>query len=163
MKKLLLTTVLALGLPNLAFAATYKLPDEAPVATVTIPDAWSSKAIDNGVDATSDDGTVYVAIEVTAGKDVKDATVEAIKFLAKNGVTIDETTAKQSDGKINGMDGAEIAWTGKDKDGPTNVSLSFIAVSDDKLLLLTYWASPDGEKKNAKELGAILQSIVKAQ
>jgi len=164
MKKLLLTTVLALGLPSFAFAASYKLPDgDAPIATVTIPDAWSSKAIDNGVDATSDDGSVYVAIEVTNGKDLKDATAEAAKFLASNGVSIDETTAKQTEGKINGLDGVEIAWSGKDKDGPTNVSLSFIAVTSDKLLLLTYWATPDGEKKNAKELGDILSSINKAQ
>ncbi|MBV9219311.1 MAG: histidine kinase, partial [Methylobacteriaceae bacterium] len=57
MKKLLLTTALALALPGFAFAATYKIPDDAPVAAITIPDDWSSKPIDNGVDATSGDGT----------------------------------------------------------------------------------------------------------
>jgi hypothetical protein len=160
MKTLLLSMMLALALPCLAAAADFKLPSDAPVATVSIPDAWSPKAYaDNGVEANSDDGKVYLAIEVAAGGSVDDAIKETVAFLQKSGVTVDDSTMKQDAGKVNGMDGAQISWDGKDKDGPTRVSLTFIAPSADKMLLVTYWATTDGAEKNSKALEDILASL----
>ena len=78
---------------------------------------------------------------------------EAINFLKEQGVTIDPKTQKQSDGKINGMEGVDITRNGKDKEGDAIVSLTILAVRKDKALIITYWASPEGTKSHAKELG----------
>src|SRR5579862_7548611 len=141
MKKLLLSAMLMIGVPGLALAGDFKLPSDTPVATVSIPDAWSPHEYDKGVEANSDDGKVYLAVEVADGKSAEDAVKETIAFLQKSGVTVDDSTSKQSSGKLNGMDGAQVSWEGKDKDGPTHVALIFLAPSPDKMILLTYWAT----------------------
>jgi hypothetical protein len=62
-------------------------------------------------------------------------------------------------GKINGMEGVDITWSGKDKEGDAIISLTILAVRSDKVLLLTYWASPEGTKSHAKKLGEIMNSV----
>ncbi len=53
----------------------------------------------------------------------------------------------------------DITWSGQDKEGGAIVSLTILAVRKDKALLMTYWASPEGTKNHAKELGEILSSV----
>ncbi len=159
MKKLLLAAIIAIAVPALAFAKTSKIPDDDTVAIVTIPDAWSINEIDNGVEATSPDSEVYVAVEAAPTKNVQQTAIDAVKWLAKQGVTIDPSTMKQKEIKINGMDAVDLSWDGKDKDGPTKVSVTLIVASASKVLVLTYWASPDGEKTNEADLIAIASSI----
>ena len=66
---------------------------------------------------------------------------------------------KQKDTTINGMEAVGLSFEGKDKDGPTRVSVMLIAASIDRLLLVTYWASPAGERANQAALRAIAASI----
>ena len=61
-------------------------------------------------------------------------------------------------GKSNGKDGVDITWSGKDKEGDAIISLTILAVTPNKVLLVTYWGSPAGTKNKAKELGDILNS-----
>jgi hypothetical protein len=159
MKKLLLAAVIAVAVPALAFAKTSKIPDDDTVAIVTIPDAWDIHEIDAGVEATSPDSEVYLAVEAAPAKDVNQTAIDAVKWLAKQGVTIDASSMKQKEIKINGMEAVDLSWDGKDKDGPTKVSVTLVVASAKKVLVLTYWASPDGEKANEKDLMAIAGSI----
>ena len=92
-------------------------------------------------------------------KQTDGAIEEAVQYLHEQGVTVDDKTMKQSEGKINGMDGVDVTWKGKDKEGDAIISLTILAAKKDKVLLITYWASPEGTKKYAKELGTILNSI----
>ena len=53
-----------------------------------------------------------------------------------------------------------MAFTGKDKDGPANISLTLVKTNAKaKFLMLYYWGSPAGEKANASDLEAIADSI----
>jgi hypothetical protein len=159
MKTYALTLLLAVALLTPAVAKTFKVPDEASFASITIPDAWKSKEIDKGVEAQSADGEVWMAVEATDAKGMDKTIEEAVDFLKEQGVTIDPKTQKQSEGKVNGMDGVDITWSGKDKEGDAIISLTIIAVNANKVLLFTYWGSPDGTKKHATELDAILNSV----
>ena len=159
MKKLSLALLFALALVAPSFAKTFKVPDEGSFASITIPDDWKSKEIDKGVESQSADNEVYFAVEATDAKGMDKAIEEAVKYLQGQGVTVDDKTLKQSEGKINGMDGVDITWKGKDKEGDAIISLTILAAKKEKMLLITYWASPEGTKKHDKELGAILQSI----
>jgi hypothetical protein len=138
------------------------VPSEEAVATVTIPDDWKTDEIDDGIEATSADGEVYLAIEETDGDSVKASLEEAMKYLTSKGVTVTESSMKQQEGKLGDLDVVDIAWDGKDEDGPAKISLTVVAVTKTKGLLLIYWASPEGEKKNSEALGAIAKSIKKA-
>lgn len=161
MKRLALAALIALLTPGVASAVTYKLPDDAPAAIITLPDGWTNKEIDYGVESTSTDEETYLAVEVTGTKEVDQAIDEAAKFLGKSGVTVDEASEKRIPFKVNGMDGFEVAWKGTDKDGPVSISLAIIEVSAEKMLLLTYWSTPAGDKSNAEELGEIINSVQK--
>lgn len=57
------------------------------------------------------------------------------------------------------MDAVDVTWTGTDKEGPAVVSLSIIAVRENKALLVTYWASPEGTTNHEKELNEIIHSV----
>src|SRR5436305_846831 len=90
-----------------ALANTYELPDEKPIAAVTIPGKRKPDQYEDGVEAVSDDGEVYLAVESTDSKNVKKAMEDAFKYLKKKGVKVKETSAKQSEGKLNDMDVVE--------------------------------------------------------
>ena len=159
MKKISLALLVALALATPSFAKTFKIPDEGSFASITIPDDWKSKEIDSGVESQSADDEVYFAVETTDAKGMDKAIEEAVQYLHEQGVTVDEKSMKQSEGKINGMDGVDVTWNGKDKEGAAIISLTILAANKDKVLLITYWASPEGTKKHDKELGAILKSV----
>ncbi|HLW90796.1 MAG TPA: hypothetical protein VKS78_05780 [Roseiarcus sp.] len=159
-RSLLIALVAAALLPSLAAAKTFPVPADDPIATVNIPDSWNPSAYEGGVEGTSDDGKIYVAIEQVAADDVKSATEEGIKFFQKNGVDLDANSMKTKDIKINSLDAFDLSFTGKDKDGPANVSLTLVATNaKGKFLLLYYWGSPEGEKANTDDLKKISDSI----
>jgi hypothetical protein len=162
--RMLRSALIGLGalalLPGLALAKTFPVPSDDPIATVNLPDSWSPSAYEGGVEATSDDGKIYVAIEQVAADDVKSATEEGIKFFVKQGVDIDANSMKTKEVKINNLAAFDMSFTGKDKDGPANVSLTLVKTNAaGKFLLLYYWGSPEGEKANAADLKKISDSI----
>ena len=162
MQKLIFSAAFSAALATSGFAGTHKLPEEKPLASINIPDDWKTDEIDSGIEATSDDGEVYLAVETTDADNVKEAMDESIKFFKEKGVTVDDSTLKTQEGKIGDMDVVDLSWDGKDEDGPAKVSVTLVAVTKEKGLLLTYWASPEGEKKHLTELGAIAKSIKKS-
>ena len=159
MKKTSLALLFALALLTPAFGKTFKIPEEKAFASITIPDDWQSKEIDSGVESQSADNEVYFAVEATDAKGMDKAIEDAVKYLQDQGVTVDDKSMKQTEGKVNGMDGIDVSWKGKDKEGDAEISLTILAASKEKILLITYWASPEGTKKHDKELGAILHSV----
>jgi opacity protein-like surface antigen len=162
MKNVVLGFSLLLALASSAFAATHNVPDENPVATVTAPDGWKAEDHDKGVELTSDDGEVYIAVEATGAKGVEKSMDEAMTYLKKKGVTVDEKSMKQSESKVGGKDAVLVSWNGKDEEGEAHIQLMIVSVSDDKGVLLLYWASPEGEKKHQDDITAIAQSLKKA-
>ena len=161
LSKNLLTVVFLLFLTFPVLAETFKLPDEKPYCSVTIPQDWNPEAYDNGVEALSKDESVYIAIESTSTGNVEKSMQEAFDYLKKKGVVVDAATAKQAEGKIGDFDVVDLSWDGKDEDGACKVSLSVISITDEKGLLVIYWASPEGEKKNQETITAIAKGIKK--
>jgi hypothetical protein len=158
MKKFLIAALL-LGAPSFAYAKNFAIPKDNPVATVVLPDDWDAETIDSGVEVTSKDGEVYIAFETVKATKIQDAIGEAIDYLVKKGVKLDASSMKQKDITINGMPGADIDWTGTDKDGATEISLTMLFPTKERLVMLTYWGTPEGGKANAETLNKIAQSI----
>jgi hypothetical protein len=161
MKRLLAYSFLAMLIaPGLAAAKTFPIPDEDPVATVSIPDKWDSSPYEGGIESTSPDGKVYIALESVLAKDVKTATEEGIEWFAKQGVDIDPNSMKTRDTKIGGLPAFDLQFTGKDKDGPAGISLTLVGTNaEGKFLMLYFWGSPAGVEANAPALKAIGDSI----
>lgn len=159
MKSILLAGFIALGFCGAAVAKDVKLPDDNPVVTMTVPDDWSPRDAGEGIEATSPDGSTYIAFEVSDAKDITKLIEEAIKFLAKEGVTLDPATKKQSEGEINGMKGVNLEFDGKDKDGPTKIALTMLVPTAEKVVLVTFWGNAEGVAKNGAALGGIMKSV----
>lgn len=116
-KKISLAVLFAFALLTPAFAKTFKVPDEDSFASITIPDSWKPKEIDKGVEAQSSDDESISRWRATDAKGMDKTIEEAVEYLKDHGVTVDLKTQKQSEGKINGMEGVDITWSGKDKEG----------------------------------------------
>ena len=158
--KAALVAMLLLGpMAGAALAKSFKLPEKNPAATMSIPDSWKPVEIDDGIQATSPDGSVYMSIEVGDVGNIDDLIENTFAYLKKNKVRIDDSTKKDSTTTVNGVEIRDFRWTGRDKDGPTEVGISFIPVAQEKVLLLTYWASPAGSKKYSDAIISILSSI----
>ena len=155
-----LALTLAIALPLPALAGTFPVPSEDPVGTVSIPDSWEPKPYEGGVEGTSSDGGVYIAVEQVEANDVGSATEEGIKWFAKQGVELDGSSLKTQDMKINGLPAFDMAMKGKDKDGPTEVSLTLVGTNKpNKFLFVYFWGSAKGQKDNMGELSKIAESI----
>jgi hypothetical protein len=142
-----------------AHAATFKLPDEGSVASVTIPDAWKPKEIERGVESVSPDGAVYLAVESVEDEKNMDASLnETFDMLKEHKVVVDKDSKKENKFKINDLEASELLFQGKDEDGPTSVSIVFVPVKS-KVLVITYWVTTSEEKKHQAAVGKIVQSI----
>jgi hypothetical protein len=156
---LLLAAVFAMS-PIVAQAETLKFPSDAPIASVTLPDAWKPQETDTGVVATSPDGAIFFSIDVATDTDMNDVIKEAVRFLGDNGVTIDGSTQRDSgDIEVNGMTFGSIEFDGTDADGPVEVSLGFASPKPGHMLVVTYWGSKAMQNAHTKELGEILKSL----
>lgn len=146
-------------MPSFAAAKTHSIPDPNPIAVVTIPDDWEVTSTAKGIEVDSEDEEVYVAVEVTEMSSVAKTVTDTIAWLQSKNVVIDPATQQQQQIKVNDIPGFMIKWSGKDDDGPTNVSLTIMVLSETKGLLLTYWATPQGEKDNLEALKGIINSL----
>jgi hypothetical protein len=159
MKNLAIAAFAALLLSTTAQAAELNFPSDDPVATITIPDSWNPKETETGIDATSDDNSIYLSIDVADAKDTNAVLTDAVKYLADQGVTVDEKSVQQSAGTLNGMPVNNANWDGNDKDGPVTIGLAAVAANADKVLVITYWGSKGDQDKQAAAMGAIVNSL----
>jgi hypothetical protein len=160
MKTLLAAIALAATFaPVSSFAETLKFPSEAPIAEITIPDSWSPEETDSGIQATSDDEAIYLAIDIANEKTSDKVIDDAFQFLKDNGVNVNGSTQKRSEDTVNGLAMLNFDWNGTDKDGPVNIGLSMVPVRADRMLVITYWGEKGKQEKHADELLAIINSL----
>ncbi len=160
MKSILLALVAIAGLSHVLLAKEFAIPNaEDGYASVEIPKNWETEPYDKGVEAVSEDGEVYLAVEAVGGESLDKSIDEAMAYLKKQGVTVDDDTAETEESKLNDMDVVYTNWAGKDKEGPCRVALSIVAVAEGKGLMIIYWASPEGGEKNMPVINEIANSI----
>ena len=159
MKQTLAAALLACALASPASARMFELPSANPAVTVDLPGSWKPSETDNGVEATSADGETYVAVETATAKGMDRLIDDDIAFLNKSGVTIDRSTQQSQDTTMNGMPVSFLHWRGRDKDGATAVTLGIFGITDNLIVLVTAWSSPEGDKANGDTLDRIVGSL----
>ncbi|MEY2527857.1 MAG: hypothetical protein QOE73_2628 [Verrucomicrobiota bacterium] len=143
-----------------AFAKTLKLPsDEFPIASISMPNDWEPEEINNGVAGESPDKAVFLAaVAVGSEKGMEAELDDTFAFLKEHNVQLDKSTKKENKFQLNGAEVDELIYHGKDEDGPTSVSISFVPIKD-KIVVLTYWVTTAKEEKHQAEVGKIVQSL----
>jgi hypothetical protein len=160
--KALLAAVLATMLVASAQAETFPIPDNKPVATVTVPDkGWKTSKIARGIELNDDEDEVYLAIEGIDGSNIEETVAGAVAYLNRQGVTIDRSTKKEKEGTLHGFPAYDLGWQGKDKDGDVIVHLMIVSVTPQRGVLFTYWASPEGDKEHDATIGEVIKSLKK--
>jgi hypothetical protein len=137
---LTLSVALGVALAVCARGEDFKLPEDNPVASFTIPDSWKPSRYHKGVKGTSDDGAVYIEVEpadTTSSKSATKAVSLAVAHVMKRGVTMDFDSGEQSKSKINGMHVTNVIWKGKDADHDCVVRITTFVVAPNKGLLRT--------------------------
>lgn len=92
-----------LALLGSTWAGDFKLPDNNPVASFTIPALWKPSEYEDGIEAASDDDSVYITVEaadLSSTSAVEDAMKQSLAYLRKKGVEVDESTAKQTQAQL---------------------------------------------------------------
>ena len=159
MKLLIIAATAALLFAANASAAEMNFPSSDPVASITLPDGWTANETDSGMEVTTADGSIYLAVDIAEPKDTEQVVKEAVEWLGTQGVTVDLGSEKQSQDKINGRDIFYVDWKGKDKEGDASVGLAALVLTAETVLVLTYWGDPAEEQKNAAAVGGVLKSI----
>jgi hypothetical protein len=144
-----------------AVAETFQLPEEKPIASFVVPDSWKPSKTDAGIEAGSVDGEIYISIEYIDADSVNDVIDSTLSFLSKQGVKVEDKSASSGDSTLNGMKISHLAYKGTDKDGPCEVSLSFLTVIEGKALVITYWGSAEAADKHKDSLEKIVGSFAK--
>ncbi len=159
MKTVLLSVVFALFSINAVFAKEFKLPDARPVVTITLPDTWKPEYIDKGAQGQTADNAVYLSVETSSDEEQMGAIIDdTFAMLKEHNAEINRTMKRENKFLINGLPADELLYDGKDQDGPTTVSITFVTVGK-TALVLTYWASTEGTKNHHREVEKILASI----
>ena len=163
MKTPLLTAVLALLCLQGMTAKEFKLPEDHPVASVTYPDSWKPEAIEKGVQGQTADNGAYLSVETTTDKKEMATIIDdTFAKLKEHNVDLHRNVKSERKFLINGLPADELLYDGKDEDGPTMVSITFVTVGK-TALVLTYWASADSNKKHEREIERILASLKAVQ
>jgi hypothetical protein len=140
-------------------AAEVQFPVDAPVAVITIPDGWKTTPTEAGIEVQADDDAVYFSIDAQESKDTGETVKAAVEYLASQNVTVDDSTKKEEEGKLNGMQAYNVYWSGKDDDGPVTIGLTVLVADADKTLVITYWGGTEEQKAHGEEIGAIFNSL----
>ena len=162
MLKFVLAPVLAIALAaamSAAAAKTVTLAGDAPVATITIPDAWDTTATDGGLECLSPDKAIYLSGEIVSSEDLKAAGQEVARTLAEQKIKLDPKSQKAVPLTVAGMPGAAISWDASDADGPTQVHMVVLKAKPGQQVVLLRWGASDSEKAHAGEIDAIVKSV----
>jgi PsbP-like protein len=143
-----------------ADAKTFKLPnDDFAIASIDMPDSWKPKEVDNGVEGQSADDVVYMSVvAVGSEKGMNGELEDTFEMLKTRHVVLDQSSKKENKFKAGTFDATELLFQGKDDDGPTAVSITFVPIKD-KLVIITYWVETAKEKEHQQEVGTIVNSL----
>ncbi len=143
-----------------AMAGALQITEADPVAVVTVPDAWTTAKVKRGVEIRTPDEEIYIWFELVAPGEIDTLQKEHNSYFEKEGVTITgaSETMKQ---EVNGKAWSFTELKAKSKDGDSIIR--YIAINPNlasgKIIMMTYWASPEGDKEHDAAMKALVDSI----
>jgi hypothetical protein len=155
---------LCLALPLFATtfvaAKTLEIPEKKPLFSVVVPDSWTVEELEKGLAVESKDGVVTVFFEVTGAKGLDQLLDETIDWLKDQKVKIDESTKKESDFKVEGMDWSRISWKGSNEEwGKSDIAFMFGDLGHGKIAVITYWLPESGLEKHIPSINKMFDSF----
>jgi hypothetical protein len=158
MRSIIAAALIALS-STFAQAKTMEVHPKAPVATFKFPESWETSRIDRGVQANTDDDEVYIWVETYKPRELETVIAEHNAYWKQQGVEITGRDLSQhvENGVTVQVVSEEATYEGK----PTvlyymEFDLSLASKSN---ILVTYWASPEGNAEHTDDVKAIIDSM----
>ena len=158
MRSLIATTLMMITSVT-ASAATVEVRPNRPVAQFTIPDDWKTSHIERGIQAVSKDKEVYFWIETYKPDQFQDIVAEHSAYWKDQGVEI--TSRDEAKHEENGWEivltTEHATWKGE----PTVLYYVeyHLGLASNSNIVVTYWASPEGDKSFHDAVGDVLGSL----
>jgi len=143
-----------------ALAGLHKIPEEHPIAAISIPDKWQTKELGEGVEAVSPDGALHLIAIPPERNKTSEAMGEVMRYIRNTrGIVVRPESIKNEPGKLKEMDIRNVSWQGKDKNGDISIRFTVVWLAQAKQLLVACWGPPKAERKYESTLKQVLQSI----
>ena len=158
------TTVLFLSLVGSVFGATHKVPNDEPIATISIPDKWQTKELGEGIETTSPDGGLHLIAIPPERNKVAEGIGELMRYIRNTGrIVVKPESVKNQTGTTNGLETRNVSWQGTDKDGgEVNIRYTIVSFDNTKSLIIVRWGPPKAEQKYETAVKKMLRSLKKA-
>ena len=150
-----------LCLPGTGWAGTYSIGPGDRFATLILPNAWHVTATDRGLQAQTRDDEVYIWAEAYTEGSLDEVSQEHQKYYDDQGVVV-TGKPQTKDGTVNGVPARFMnlpaTWHGK----KTILQYVFLDPGPNRKwkLMLSEWASPEGDKKYDADTNDILNSVL---
>ncbi|MSO99570.1 MAG: hypothetical protein EXR07_00755 [Acetobacteraceae bacterium] len=154
------TTVIGLGFPSFGQAETFTVGPGNGFASVTFPDSWNVRQVNRGLEASTKDQEVYIWVEAYTEATLDKLRSEHEEYFTAQGVEVKGPpqihTITKNGLEMKAMD-VPAAWNGK----RTVLRYVFFdpGLASDWKLMLSSWASPEGDKQYDAESTSILESV----
>ena len=160
MRQLLLTIGLTVLMAGMAQAEIFKIPEDGVGFSIEVPDSWNPNVSDNMIDTTSPDRVIFFWLAVEKKPDVAAVRAAALKALTRNGMKIDQASAKESTGAFAGLDSTEAQYSATDNNNqPRLVRIRTAQLDGKRFLQLVQWGPSAAFDKHAAALAKMLASV----
>ena len=155
LRSIALTALMSLGVP--AHAKTVTIGD----IKIDVPETFTASESSRGVETKTSDEEVFVWFETFKGNEMQDLIKEHEKYWAENQVVGHEPTEsvvdKPGQPKVVNTDFKKATWKGD----PTVLRYSELGPigSENTMVLVTLWASPEGDEKYSKDVSGMVKSL----
>ena len=139
----LLATLVMAASASVASAKTIHIPENRPVVTLDIPNAWQPEFTDHGVGAESPDEVVTVFFEVAKSEKQMNTLIDdSISWLTEeHNLRINGNSKVESELTVGGAKASKIEFNAQSKKyGPAKVGFIFAPVGN-RVLVITFWAT----------------------
>lgn len=129
----------------------------------SVPDNWSATSMKRGLEIKSNDGEVFLWIESYRSAETEKVKAEHRKYFQAQGVAFTgepKIKAQSEKGYDIAFMDTPATWNGK----PTVLRYIFIEPTNRarNSMIVSYWASPEGDKAHEESMKAMIQSLARA-
>lgn len=143
-----------------AQAEAFNITEADPVAVITVPDDWEGKKVGRGIQIKTPDDEIYMWVELIPPNEIDAVQKEHNSYFDGQGVKI-ESAGETVQVEFNGRPWviSELKAKAKGEDSVIRYVAINPKVASGKLILLTYWASLEGDKKYNDATTKMLENL----
>lgn len=142
-------------------ARTVEIAPREPVAQIDLPDSWKVRRKDRGIEAKSGDEEVWLWFETIEAADRAKEFRDYEASFREMGVTLKSPTPVERDISSNGVTITSYEFDALWKGEPTvlRYMLFDFNLPSKKLVLMSYWASPDGDRHHDGAMSLVMKQL----